>query len=254
VNIAREIVDLSRKVILLKERESNPLKAIGVEVDAAVLVILAWLGRDADSFIREEELDDSNDNDDDDDDDDDSFKLAAEDERRVRIHVFEFMEKALEIAKEQNMYSSLSASFGGSGAISGSHSFRESVRSASTNSHRNIQEEPAAPSSSSSSSTTTIATTTLPNENISDADAGKGKKVNESEHTVNLVSDEEEEEEQKEQRGKKEMVSPYEGEADGKDNTVTGDISSSSPPLFGEGSFKVTFGVERGMEFTLLKN
>jgi hypothetical protein len=253
VNIAREIVDLSRKVILLKEREPNPLKAIGVEVDAAVLVILAWLGRDADSFIREEELDDSNDNDDDDDDDDDSFKLAAEDERRVRIHVFEFMEKALEIAKEQNMYSSLSASFGGSGAISGSHSFRESVRSASTNSHRNIQEEPAAPSSS-SSSTTTIATTTLSNENISDADAGRGKKVNESGHIVNLVSDEEEEEERKEQRGKQEMVSPYEGEADGKDNTVTGDVLSSPPPLFGEGSFKVTFGVERGMEFTLLKN
>lgn len=95
LNVAREIVDLTRKVILLKEKEVYPLRMIGLEVDAAVLVVLAWLGRDADCFFRgDAALEDE--------EEEESFKLEAEDERRVRLHLFDFTVSALEVAKQQS--------------------------------------------------------------------------------------------------------------------------------------------------------
>mmetsp|Transcript_15684 Transcript_15684/g.20346 ORF Transcript_15684/g.20346 Transcript_15684/m.20346 type:complete len:856 (-) Transcript_15684:375-2942(-) len=92
LNVAREVLDLTRKLILLRERQLSPsLRLIGAEVDAAIQVILAWLGRDADCFFGGDELDEE--------DEEDSLVLEAEDERRVRLLLFSFTVSALEVAK-----------------------------------------------------------------------------------------------------------------------------------------------------------
>lgn len=91
LNVAREVLDITRKILILKQRRLYPLKMIGAEVDAAIQLILAWLGRDADCFYNGDEFEEE--------EEEESFTLEAEDERRVRILLFSFTVAALEVAK-----------------------------------------------------------------------------------------------------------------------------------------------------------
>jgi len=96
VNVCREVQDLIKKVVLLKEKHQAPLRLIGAQVDAALVVIFAWLSRDAEALAPPKDDEDLGLEE---DDGHDPSKLDAEDERRLRILVLDFALTALESAK-----------------------------------------------------------------------------------------------------------------------------------------------------------
>jgi hypothetical protein len=117
VNVAREVGDLVKKVVLLKEREKASVRLVGHQVDVALQVILAWLSRDpgtsfgggggsgevaAGAAEHDHDVGDGHGGADDGDEGSgpaEESKLEAEDERRVRLAAFSFSVAALEATK-----------------------------------------------------------------------------------------------------------------------------------------------------------
>ena len=93
LNVCREIQDLVRGLIVLRERERSSLRIIGAKVDTALASIFAWISRDkaCGGQAGGEENDDG-----------EMEALDSEDERRLRLSALALSLAALEAVKPPN--------------------------------------------------------------------------------------------------------------------------------------------------------
>ena len=92
LNMAREVQDLVRKVAILDSREKASLRLAGAQIDASLGVLLSWLSREADltALPNEDPIDPTV----------EASKMDPEDQRRLRLDVFELAMAAHKSAKD----------------------------------------------------------------------------------------------------------------------------------------------------------
>jgi hypothetical protein len=92
LNVAREVQDLVRRVVVLSSRERASLRVVGAQIDASLAMLLSWLSREADATALP--------NDDPVDATEDASKMDPENQRRLRLYVLDLAIAALNGAKD----------------------------------------------------------------------------------------------------------------------------------------------------------
>ena len=95
LNVSREVQDLVKGVLVLKEREGAPVRLIGAQVDTFLSVILTWLGRNVDESLQSSAGNGTPD----DGDDGGNVALDPEDERALRLAAVAVAVAAIDMAK-----------------------------------------------------------------------------------------------------------------------------------------------------------